>query len=86
MARSRKPPTQTITCPDCGLVLRSSDHARVFKIVYDEREWRRICGRVYLGNAAWCLIQRDGTYKLSLAKITHDESHFDSCSVRGASD
>jgi hypothetical protein len=49
--------TKTITCPDCGLVLKV-EHLR---LVYDVDEWRRRCIRVHLDNPAWCLIQRNGT-------------------------
>jgi hypothetical protein len=47
--------------------LRVTDDALGFKFVYDMRDWRRICTRVHLGDAAWCLIQRDGTQPLSHA-------------------
>jgi hypothetical protein len=49
--------TKTITCPDCGLVLKV-EHLR---LVYDVDEWRRRCIRTDLDNPAWCLIQRNGT-------------------------
>jgi hypothetical protein len=55
MGQARKTFIQT-TCPDCGLELRLTDDARGFKIVYDLRDWRRICTRAHLGDAAWCLI------------------------------
>jgi putative molybdopterin biosynthesis protein len=51
-----------IKCPDCGLVLRAIDDTIGFKCVYDIDVWRRICTRVDLGGAAWCLVQRDGTH------------------------
>jgi hypothetical protein len=51
--------SQTTTCPDCGLALRVDTTA--FKFVYDMKDWRRVCTRVHLGDAAWCLVQRDGT-------------------------
>lgn len=55
-------PTKTITCPDCGLVLHvNDDTAPGFKFVYDMRDWQRRCKRLHLGDAAWCLVQRDGT-------------------------
>jgi hypothetical protein len=57
-------PFQTIRCPDCGLELRLTDDARRLKIFYDMRAWRRTCTRVHLGDAAWCLIERDGTHPL----------------------
>jgi hypothetical protein len=49
--------SKTITCPDCGLVLKV-EHLR---LVYDVDEWRRRCIRADLDNPAWCLIQRNGT-------------------------
>ena len=58
---ANKPSPQTIACPHCRLVLRATLEACGFKFVYDMRDWRRICTRVHLGGAAWCLIQRDGT-------------------------
>jgi len=59
--------TQTIRCPDCGLVLHAIDGATRFKCVYDIKVWRRVCTRVHLGDAAWCLVQRDGTLPLPKA-------------------
>jgi hypothetical protein len=50
---------KTITCPDCGLVLRLAGS----QLIYDFAEWQRRCKRVDLEGAAWCLIQRDGTSK-----------------------
>jgi len=55
-------PFQTIRCPDCGLVLRVTDDTAVFKFSYNIKDWRRICTRVHLGDATWCLVQRDGTH------------------------
>ena len=54
-------PTKTITCPDCGLALHVSDDAAGFRFVYDVSDWQRRCKRLHLGDAAWCLVQRDGT-------------------------
>jgi len=56
-----------MTCPDFGLVLRVIDGSPGFKFVYDMRAWRRVCRRVHLGDAAWCLVQRDGTHAQRLA-------------------
>src|SRR5262245_24310938 len=64
MSRTKQLSTQTITCPDCGLVLRAIDGTTGFKCIYDMKVWRRICTRVDLGDAAWCLVQRDGTHPL----------------------
>jgi hypothetical protein len=61
LRENNRMPTKTIACPDCGLVLHvSDDNAPGFKFVYDERDWRRRCMRLHLGDAAWCLVQRDG--------------------------
>lgn len=51
---------KNITCRDCGLVLRLSDDGAGFKCVYDLIEWKNLCKRRHLGDAAWCLVQRDG--------------------------
>src|SRR5215475_12618428 len=75
MRRAKGPSTQTITCPDCGLVLRVTDGARGFKCAYDMRAWRRVCTRVDLGDAAWCLVQRDGTHPLRLAMDGGKRTH-----------
>src|SRR5215467_2734769 len=64
MPRTKGSSTQTMTCPDCGLVLRVVNGSPGFKIVYDRRAWRRVCTRVNLDDAAWCLVQRDGTHPL----------------------
>src|SRR5262245_18848128 len=62
MRRAKEPSIQTVTCPDCGLVLRLIDGSPGFKLVYDRRAWQRACTRVHLEDAAWCLVQRDGTH------------------------
>jgi hypothetical protein len=58
---------QMTTCPDCGLVLHVTNDALGSNFVYDMRDWRRICTRVHLGDAALCLIQRRGTQSLPTA-------------------
>jgi hypothetical protein len=50
-----------ITCPDCALVLEVSEEGPNFKFIYDLDDWRRRCKRRHLGDAVWCLLQRDGT-------------------------
>jgi hypothetical protein len=55
---------QTITCPDCGLVLHVTDDTADVKFSHDLKDWRRICTRVHLGAAAWCLVLRDGAQPL----------------------
>jgi hypothetical protein len=63
LRENNRMPTKTITCPDCGLVLHVSDDnapSLGFKFVYDVRDWQRRCKRLHLGDAAWCLVQRDG--------------------------
>jgi hypothetical protein len=65
MDQTEKRSTGTITCADCGLVLRVFHDPHCFKLVYDIRDWRRACTRVYLGDAAWCLVQREGASKLA---------------------
>jgi hypothetical protein len=67
MGQARRPSIQTTACPDCGLKLHVTDDARGVKLAYDMRDWRRMCMRAHLGDAAWCLIQRDGTNQLPLA-------------------
>src|SRR5689334_12581907 len=64
MRRAKGLSRRTITCPDCGLVLSAVDDRSCFKCVYDRRVWRQICTRAHLGDAAWCLVQRDGTHPL----------------------
>ena len=54
--------TKTITCPDCGLVLRLSRDDAGTTLIYDVTDWQRRCIRVDLDDPAWCLVRRDGTY------------------------
>jgi len=54
--------------------LRSINGTIGFKCVYDINVWRRICTRVDLGHAAWCLVQRDGTHPLPPAINCGDRS------------
>jgi hypothetical protein len=42
--------------------LRVTDDTAAFKFAYDMKDWRRVCMREHLGDAAWCLVQRDGTH------------------------
>ena len=86
MGEVKKPSTQTIACPDCGLVLQATDQACGFNFAYDMREWQRVCARVQLGDPVWCLILRDGTYKLPVAMDGDDNSHLDGRYARGASE
>jgi hypothetical protein len=54
-------PTKTITCPDCGLVLKVVRGVAKSTVLYDVSDWQRRCKRLDLDDPAWCLIQRDGT-------------------------
>jgi hypothetical protein len=54
-------PPKTITCPDCGLVVRVLPDATGTKIVYDFNDWQRRCKRPDLDGPAWCFVLRDGT-------------------------
>jgi hypothetical protein len=55
-------PTKTITCPDCGLVLRVSRNDAGSALIYDVSDWQRRSKRVDLDSPAWCLVRRDGTH------------------------
>src|SRR5262245_4943038 len=80
MRRAKGPSTQTMTCPDCGLFLHVIDGPPGFKIVYDRRAWRRVCTRVHLDDAAWCLVQRDGTYRLPTTMVGGERSNHNAIS------
>jgi hypothetical protein len=41
------------------------------------KDWRRICLQPHLGDAAWCLIQRDGTHPLPVIDDRGDGVHVD---------
>jgi hypothetical protein len=51
-------PAKTITCPDCGLVLRVSRDTSGSRLLYDVNDWQRRCKRLHLDDPAWCLVQR----------------------------
>jgi hypothetical protein len=51
----------TITCPDCGLVVRVTCGGRRSHLVYDIKDWQRRCKRGAVEQPAWCFVQRDGT-------------------------
>jgi hypothetical protein len=55
-------PTKTITCPDCGLVLRVCCNHAGSTLLYDVSDWQGRCKRFDLGNPAWCLVRREGTH------------------------
>src|SRR5262245_16760380 len=47
-------PTETITCPHCGLSLAvETDTATDFR--YDVEEWRRLCKQPDLGTPVFCM-------------------------------
>jgi hypothetical protein len=54
-------PVKTITCPDCGLVLKVVRGVAKSTVLYDVSDWQRRCKRPDLDDPAWCLLQRDGT-------------------------
>ncbi len=54
-------PAKTITCPDCGLVLRVARDDTGSTLLYDVRDWQRRCKRVDLDNPTWCLPRCAGT-------------------------
>jgi hypothetical protein len=54
-------PAKTITCPDCGLVLRISRNVAGWTLLYGVSDWQRRCKRLDFDNPAWCLVRRDGT-------------------------
>ena len=39
-------PVKTITCPDCGLVLRLTRDKTGSKLIYDVNDWQRRCKRL----------------------------------------
>ena len=55
-------PAKTITCPDCGLVLRVSRNDAGSTLIYDVSDWQRCCKRVGLDDTALCLFRREGTH------------------------
>ena len=50
-------PAKTITCPNCGLVLRVTRDPDGSRLIYDVKEWKRVCKRPDLGDPAWCLVR-----------------------------
>ena len=54
-------PIKTITCPDCGLVLRVARDATKSTLLYEVGDWQSRCQRRDLDDPAWCLIRREGT-------------------------
>lgn len=50
-------PAKTITCPDCGLVLRVTRSRDATKLIYDVKDWKLRCDRPGLGDPAWCLVR-----------------------------
>ena len=55
-------PPKTITCPDCGLVLRVSRNDAGSTLLYDVVDWQCLCKRLDLDDPAWCLVRREGTH------------------------
>src|SRR6516164_10173356 len=47
----------SITCPDCGLVVRVTCGASRSRLIYDIKEWKRRCKRGDVDQPAWCFVQ-----------------------------
>jgi hypothetical protein len=63
LQRNREPNAlaQTITCPDCGLLLHVTDDTADFKFAYDMKEWRasaRVCILVTPRGVSSCVMAR----------------------------
>jgi hypothetical protein len=54
-------PFKTITCPDCGLVLKVTREAGASSLVFDVNDWRRRCKRLHFDDPVLCLEMCDGT-------------------------
>jgi len=52
-------PAETITCPDCGLVVRVLPDVTSTKVAYDINDWQRRCTRLYLESPTRCLLLRE---------------------------
>jgi hypothetical protein len=51
-------PPKTITCPNCGLILRVTQRARgSTTLMYDVNDWQRRCWHTGLGSPVMCLVQ-----------------------------
>jgi hypothetical protein len=55
-------PPKTITCPDCGLVLRLTRNEAGSALINNLNEWQAHCKRPHRDDPAWCLIRRDGSH------------------------
>ena len=51
-------PDETITCPECGLVVSILQDKTGTKLIYDINDWHSSCRRLDLDDPAWCLILR----------------------------
>ena len=54
-------PAKTITCPDCGLVVRVTRDAKGSTLIYDVNDWQRRCKHPALDDPALCLVWRRRT-------------------------
>jgi hypothetical protein len=52
-------PPKTITCPDCGLVLRVLPDATSTTVTYDINDWQRRCTRLDIESPSQCLLLRE---------------------------
>ena len=51
-------PDETITCPECGLVVSVLQDATGTRLIYDINDWHSSCRRLDLDDPASCLILR----------------------------
>ena len=62
----------TITCPDCGLVLREARDANSSTFTYDAGDWRRCCKRPNLDSPLWCLVHNHISSPLKPRKVARN--------------
>ena len=56
---------ESITCPDCGLVVTVNGWDAGPAVAYDIDEWRRVCKHRDLGEPSWCFICRGSAHPTS---------------------
>jgi hypothetical protein len=55
-------PPKTITCPDCGLVVRLTRNDMGSTLIYNVNDWQVRCKRLHRDDPAWCLVRRDSAH------------------------
>jgi hypothetical protein len=54
-------PIETLTCPNCGLVLTLRQDPNVTQLTYDTQEWQQRCKDLKSDSAVLCIVKNSSS-------------------------